>query len=306
MPNRTRWSTVSIVKVKVNAKLSMCFNWAPRHEGVLREYRYSSTHSLTSALDGGEWSASRHGRFTSRERAPGTLLIGGWVGSRTILDPVVKRKIPSPRRESNPRTPVFQPVAQRYTDSAITALSFDNFYHNFISCTWPRSPRSNIRPVASRLNHTTVLQAFDQDLKSPQLQWWGAAAWVCGSRVYLFTEIQTALPYVLKVVENSSDASYWNVWNQPALVYCRSARDTKKTAKYLKQSHHATPRVVVVAAHEYTWVNVPAWARGVWAPDEGIWHQLWSIWWIDKRRTHIGQAGAGGRGGQGDFNSHSM
>jgi hypothetical protein len=31
--------------------LSLCFNWAPRHEGVLGEWRYSSTHSLTSALD---------------------------------------------------------------------------------------------------------------------------------------------------------------------------------------------------------------------------------------------------------------
>jgi hypothetical protein len=29
---------------------------------------------------------------------------------------VVKRKIPGPRRESNPRTPIVQPVAQRYTD----------------------------------------------------------------------------------------------------------------------------------------------------------------------------------------------
>jgi len=27
-------------------KLSLCFNWAPRHDGVLREWRYSSTHSL--------------------------------------------------------------------------------------------------------------------------------------------------------------------------------------------------------------------------------------------------------------------
>jgi hypothetical protein len=36
---------------------------------------------------------------------------------------VVKRKIPSPRRESNPRTPIVQPVAQRYTDWAITALN---------------------------------------------------------------------------------------------------------------------------------------------------------------------------------------
>jgi hypothetical protein len=31
---------------------------------------YSSTHSLTSALDGGEWSASRPGRFTPWETAP--------------------------------------------------------------------------------------------------------------------------------------------------------------------------------------------------------------------------------------------
>jgi hypothetical protein len=29
---------------------------------------------------------------------------------------------PSPRRESNPGTPIVQPVAQRYTDWAITAL----------------------------------------------------------------------------------------------------------------------------------------------------------------------------------------
>jgi hypothetical protein len=35
---------------------------------------------------------------------------------------VVKRKIPSPRRESNPRKPIVQPVAQHYTDWAITAL----------------------------------------------------------------------------------------------------------------------------------------------------------------------------------------
>jgi hypothetical protein len=41
------------VKVKVKVKLSLCFNWAPRHEGVLGEWRYSFTHSLTSALDGG-------------------------------------------------------------------------------------------------------------------------------------------------------------------------------------------------------------------------------------------------------------
>jgi hypothetical protein len=50
------------------------------------EWRYSSTHSLISALDGGEWLASRPGRFTPREKAPGTHWIGGCVGPRAVLD----------------------------------------------------------------------------------------------------------------------------------------------------------------------------------------------------------------------------
>jgi hypothetical protein len=45
-----------------------------------------------------------------------THWIGGWVGPRAVLNAVAKRKFPSPRRESNPRTPVVRPVAQRYTD----------------------------------------------------------------------------------------------------------------------------------------------------------------------------------------------
>jgi hypothetical protein len=73
---------------------------------------YSSTHSLTSALDRGEWLASRTGRSTPRERTPGTNWIRGWVGPRAVLDAVLKRKILSYRRESNPRTPIVQLVAQ--------------------------------------------------------------------------------------------------------------------------------------------------------------------------------------------------
>jgi hypothetical protein len=42
--------------------------------------------------------------------------------SGAVMDEVVKRKIPIPRRESNRRTPIVQPVAQRYTDGAITVL----------------------------------------------------------------------------------------------------------------------------------------------------------------------------------------
>jgi hypothetical protein len=100
------------------------------------EWRYSSTHSLTSALDEGEWSTSRPGRFTPGERVPGTHWIGGWVGPRAVVDAVVKRKIPSHRRESKPRNSIVQFVAQRYTDWAIiiykskTTVSFALFTFN--------------------------------------------------------------------------------------------------------------------------------------------------------------------------------
>jgi hypothetical protein len=52
---------------------------------------YSTTHSLTSALDGSEWSASRPGRFIPRERALDTHWIGGWVGPGAVLGVVMKR-----------------------------------------------------------------------------------------------------------------------------------------------------------------------------------------------------------------------
>jgi hypothetical protein len=59
----------------------------------------------TSVLDGGEWSASRSGRFTFGERAPGTHRIGGCVNPIAGLDAVDKRKISCPCRESNQGSP---------------------------------------------------------------------------------------------------------------------------------------------------------------------------------------------------------
>jgi hypothetical protein len=47
---------------------------------------------LTSAIVGGEWSASHPCRYIPGERAPGTHWIGGWVGPRAGLDEVEKRK----------------------------------------------------------------------------------------------------------------------------------------------------------------------------------------------------------------------
>jgi hypothetical protein len=74
-------------------------------------------------------------RFTPRPlypqgKSPGTHWIGGVVGPRAVLDTVVKRKIPSPRRESNSRIPIVQPVAQRYTDWAIRALGYTKIHND--------------------------------------------------------------------------------------------------------------------------------------------------------------------------------
>jgi hypothetical protein len=94
------------------------------------EWRYSFTHSLTSALDGGEWSPSRTGRFTSRGRVPGNHWIGGWVRPRAGLDAVVKRKIPSPHLESNPGISIVQPV--RNLVATPIELSRFCYYHHHL------------------------------------------------------------------------------------------------------------------------------------------------------------------------------
>jgi hypothetical protein len=65
-----------------------------RDVGTWREKRHSSYSFSTSALDGGEWSASRPGCTSSpEERTPGTHCTGGWVGSRAGLDTEVRGKI---------------------------------------------------------------------------------------------------------------------------------------------------------------------------------------------------------------------
>jgi hypothetical protein len=66
---------------------------------------------LTSALGRGEWSASRTGRFTPGERAPGTHWIGGRVDPSAGPDEVDKSKfLILPGRTPNPRTSSPYPV----------------------------------------------------------------------------------------------------------------------------------------------------------------------------------------------------
>jgi len=81
------------VKLKVKVKLSLRFltehhamkaYWRKWNGGIVHAF-------LASALDGNEWSPSRTGRFTPRERTPGTHWIGDWVCPRAGLDAVMKR-----------------------------------------------------------------------------------------------------------------------------------------------------------------------------------------------------------------------
>jgi len=67
---------------------------------------------LTSALDGGEWSVSHPGRLTPKERTPGTHWLGGWVGPRTGIHAVVRRKFPAPIGIQIPDHPARSPVLQ--------------------------------------------------------------------------------------------------------------------------------------------------------------------------------------------------
>jgi hypothetical protein len=93
-------------------KVSLCFNWAPSHEGVLGELRYSSTF-LTSALGEDEWSASPPSHYTHQGKSP-CYSLDRWLGgpqSRSGRGGEENNSQPLPGLE----LPIIQPVAQRYT-----------------------------------------------------------------------------------------------------------------------------------------------------------------------------------------------
>ena len=80
------WSTYRLVKVE---------------EGPEGKKRYSSTLSLTSALDAGEWSTPRPGRFTPLEKT---------------RYPLYRRLVAENLATTGIRSRTVQPVANRYTD----------------------------------------------------------------------------------------------------------------------------------------------------------------------------------------------
>jgi hypothetical protein len=85
------------------------------------------------------------------------------VGSRAVLDTVVKRKIPRLGRESNPRTPIVQPVAQCYTQSDLTffsllLVSITVFRVPFVHLHYTADLSGDIQTMLS--NNTFVLLAY--------------------------------------------------------------------------------------------------------------------------------------------------
>jgi hypothetical protein len=95
--------------VKINLSLGV-INWAQRHD-VISGSEHIGPPFVTSALDGGEWSASRSCCLTPRTTVPGTHCIGSWVGLRPGLDVTEKRKVSFPSRELNSDSSVVQLVA---------------------------------------------------------------------------------------------------------------------------------------------------------------------------------------------------
>jgi hypothetical protein len=84
---------------------------------------------LNSSLDGDVRPASRPGRFTPRETAPGTHCVGGWMGPRAGLGVMEKRKFACLCRESNPDSSVYQaPVAQSLYRLSYPGSSLPIFY----------------------------------------------------------------------------------------------------------------------------------------------------------------------------------
>jgi hypothetical protein len=89
----------------------------------LGERRYSCYSSLTSALDGGEWSASRTGRALHLRKEP-PVPIGqeaGWA-PESVMTQRLEEKSFYLCRGSNPDRSVVQSVVRHYTDRSTPAL----------------------------------------------------------------------------------------------------------------------------------------------------------------------------------------
>jgi hypothetical protein len=101
--------------LKCNAKKPKLYHYM--QEGAWGERRYSSYSFWTSALDGGEWSASRPGRALASGKGPAVPIVqeSGWA-PEPVWTQRLQEKFFQLCRGSNLYRPVVQPVARHYTD----------------------------------------------------------------------------------------------------------------------------------------------------------------------------------------------
>jgi len=88
------------------------FSWTK--DGIEGEVEERFHSFLTSTLDGGKGSTSLSGHFSASKKSHGTHPIEVWVGPRTRMEVLKKRKISCFCRELNPGTSSPQPSP--YTD----------------------------------------------------------------------------------------------------------------------------------------------------------------------------------------------
>jgi hypothetical protein len=106
---------------------------------------------LSSALDGGEWSASCSGYLMAGEGTYSPHWIGGWVDLRAGLDMEAKRKMLAPSRNW---TMVVQSIVSYYTDVAKKLMPLQWILFSFtIVCMEEyladmQSPESNVQVLA--------------------------------------------------------------------------------------------------------------------------------------------------------------
>jgi hypothetical protein len=119
----TSGTTVELM-VKVKVQVVPVLNWAPRHEGILGEWMYSSFFDLGTRCG---WVVSFTPQLLYPQGKSPWYPLGRRLGGPQSCSGCSgeEKNSQSPCQELNPRTLIVQPVVQYYTNWAIMALAVE-------------------------------------------------------------------------------------------------------------------------------------------------------------------------------------